>query len=116
MALTPRLVVEVFEHINYQGRKVTVIDSVVNTGEVGLQDIISSIKIYKGPGFRAAPNYKAIFHEHVNHQGRRLILAPGYYPSIHEIPYNFGDVISSISFISAANPILSEYGAISFVI
>ena len=41
MALTPRLVVEVFEHINYKGRKVTVIDSVVNTEEVGLQDIIS---------------------------------------------------------------------------
>ena len=36
MALTPRLVVEVFEHVNYKGRKVTVIDSVVNTGEVGL--------------------------------------------------------------------------------
>ena len=45
MALTPRLVVEVFEHVNYLGRKVTVIDSVVNTEEVGLQDIISSIKI-----------------------------------------------------------------------
>ena len=116
MALTPRLVVEVFEHVNYQGRKVTVIDSVVNTEEVGLQDIISSIKIYKGPGFRAAPNYKAIFHEHANHQGRRLILAPGYYPSIHEIPYNFGDLISSISFTPAANPTPPEYGAIPLVV
>ena len=116
MALTPRLVVEVFEHINYKGRKVTVIDSVVNTEEVGLQDIISSIKIYKGPGFRSAPNYKAIFHEHVNHQGRRLILAPGYYPSIHEIPYNFGDVISAISFTPAANPTPPEYGAIPLVV
>ena len=73
MANMPRLVVEVFEHVNFRGRKVTLIDSIPNTTEIGAQDVISSIKIYKGPGFSASPNYKAIFHEHVNYQGRRLV-------------------------------------------
>ena len=66
MALAPRLVVEVFQHVNYGGRKITVVDSIPNTEGIGAQDLISSVKIYKGPGFTAAPNYKAIFYEHPN--------------------------------------------------
>jgi hypothetical protein len=116
MALVPRLVVEVFEHVNFQGRRVTIIDSVPNTDEMGAQDIISSIKIYRGPGFNASPNYKAIFHEDLSYKGRRLVLAPGYYPNIHEIPYNFGDVISSISFSPAAHPTPPDYGAVPIII
>jgi hypothetical protein len=116
MALAPRLVVEVFEHINFQGRKATIIDSVANTVDVGVHDIISSIKIYKGPGFSASPNYKAVFHEHASYQGRKLVLPPGYYPNIHEIPYNFGDVISSIGFSPAAQTTPPDYGAIPIVI
>ena len=116
MALSPRLVIEVFQHVNYNGRKVTILDSVPNTEDIGAQDLISSIKIYKGPAFSAAPNYKAIFHEHINYVGRRLVLAPGYYPNIHQIPYNFGDVISSVSFSPAAHPTPPEYGAIPMII
>jgi hypothetical protein len=114
--LAPRLVVEVFEHINFQGRRATLIDSVANTEEIGLHDIISSVKVHKGPGFHASPNYKAIFYEHVKYQGRKLVLAPGYYPNIHEIPYNFGDVISSISFSPAAHPTPPDYGTIPIII
>ena len=116
MALAPRLVVEVFQHVNYGGRKITVVDSIPNTEGIGAQDLISSVKIYKGPGFTAAPNYKAIFYEHPNYKGQKLVLAPGYYPNIHQIPYNFGDVISSIGFSPAANPTPPEYGAIPLVI
>lgn len=116
MSSRPRLVVEVFEHVNYQGRKITLIDSETNTSLIGVQDIISSVKIYKGPSFNASPNYKAIFHEHFNFQGRRLVLAPGFYPNIHEIPYNFGDAISSISFSPAAHPTPPEYGSVPIII
>ena len=116
MSSRPRLVVEVFEHVNYHGRKITLIDSVPNTIEIGAQDVISSIKIYKGPSFNASPNYKAIFHEHVSFAGRRLVLAPGFYPNIHEIPYNFGDAISSVSFSPAAHPTPPEYGAVPIII
>lgn len=116
MASTPRLVVEVFEHVNYQGRKITLIESIPNTTEIGAQDVISSIKIYQGPGFTASPNYKAIFHEHEKYKGRRLVLAPGFYPNIHEIPYNFGDAITSISFSPAAHPTPPVYGAVPVLI
>ena len=116
MASMPRLVIEVFEHVNFQGRKITLIESIPNTSEIGAQDVISSIKIYRGPGFNASPNYKAIFHEHANYQGRRLVLAPGFYPNIHEIPYNFGDAITSISFSPAAHPTPPEYGAVPVII
>lgn len=116
MARSPRLVVEVFEHINYNGRKATVIDSVPHTADVGVHDIISSIRIYQGPAFTASPNYKAIFHEHINYDGRRLVLGPGFYPNIHDIPYNFGDIISSVSFSPAANPTPPDYGSIPVII
>ena len=116
MASMPRLVVEVFEHVNYQGRKITLIESIPNTTEIGAQDVISSIKIYQGPGYNASPNYKAIFHEHEKYKGRRLVLAPGFYPNIHEIPYNFGDAITSISFSPAAHPTPPEYGAVPVII
>lgn len=116
MAIAPRLVVEVFEHVNYQGRKATIIESVPNTDDVGAQDIISSIKIYQGPAFKASPNYKAIFYEHTNHQGRKLVLSPGFYPNIHNIPYNFGDIISSIAFTPAAHPTSPDYGTIPVII
>ncbi|MYB02433.1 hypothetical protein F4X90_22560, partial [Candidatus Poribacteria bacterium] len=116
MTNMPRLVVEVFEHVNFHGRKLTLIESVPNTSVIGAQDIISSIKIYKGPGFNASPNYKAIFHEHENYKGRRLVLAPGFYPNIHDIPYNFGDAITAISFSPSAHPTPPEYGAVPVII
>jgi len=43
-------------------------------------------------------------------------LAPGYYSNIHEIPYNFGDVISSIQFTPAIPPTPPQYGAIPVII
>ena len=116
MTNMPRLVVEVFEHVNFRGRKLTLIESVPNTSVIGAQDIISSIKIYKGSGFNASPNYKAIFHEHENYRGRRLVLAPGFYPNIHDIPYNFGDAITAISFSPSAHPTPPEYGAVPVII
>lgn len=113
--LSPRLIIEIFEHINYSGKKATVFGSIPHTQEIGMHDMISSIKIYKGPGFAAAPNYKVIFHEHINYQGQQLILPPGFYPSIHTIPYNFGDKISSISFSPTFAPTSPEYGAVPLI-
>lgn len=114
--LSPRLIIEVFEHVNYNGKKATIIDSIPHTREVGMHDMISSIKIYKGPGFAAAPNYKSIFHEHINYQGQQLVLPPGFYPNIHTIPYNFGDKISSISFAPTFAPTAPEYGSVPVII
>jgi len=116
MPLAPRLVVELFNDTYFRGKKVTVINDVDNTEKVGAHDSVSSVKIYKGPGFNASPNYKVVFFEHINFKGRKLVLSPGFFPNIHDIPYNFGDIISSIEFSPAAHPTPPEYGYIPVII
>lgn len=116
MPLAPRLIVEVFRDPGFRGKKVTIIDSVSDTTTIGCEDMISSIKVYRGPGFDAAPNFKAIFYEHPNFTGRRIVLSPGFYPNIHNIPYSFGDIISSIQFAPALVSTGPDYGIIPLII
>lgn len=114
--LKPRLVAEVFRDPYYQGPKGIVIDNVAYTADIGFQDSISSCRIYRGPGFSTSPNYKVIFHEHRDFKGRQLVLGPGYYPNLHDISYNFGDIISSISFGPAMITSGPEYGTIPLIV
>ncbi len=116
MPIIPRLVIELYADTYYRGRKVTVIDAVPDTSEIKASDTTSSIKIYGGPGFKSAPNYKCVFYEHPKFDGRRLVLGPGFYPNIHDIPYNFGDIISSITFSPSINPTPPEYGAVPVIV
>ena len=80
-AVIPRLIAEVFEHVDFSGRRACVVEPVEFTTLIGFQDNISSVKVYKGPGFRSSPNYKAIFHQHRGFQGKKLALGPGFYPN-----------------------------------
>ena len=116
MPIAPRIIVEVFRDPNFNGKKVTIVESVSDTTLIGCNDMISSIKIYRGPGFDAAPNFKAIFYEHANYTGRRIVLSPGYYPNIHEVPYNFGDIISSIQFAPSLVVTGPDYGVVPLII
>lgn len=112
----PKLIVEVFHDPFFGGHKGTIIDNVPDTGMIGFRYNISSARIYKGPGFATSPNYKAIFHEERDYKGRQLILGPGYYPSLHWIGYDFGDVISSVSFgptMTLSGPI---YGTVPLIV
>ena len=45
-----------------------------------------------------------------------MVLSPGFYPNIHDIPYNFGDAITAISFSPSAHPTPPEYGAVPVII
>lgn len=96
----PRLVVEVFQREWFQGRRTIVLEPVPETRALGFENNISSVRIYKGPGYGSGANYKAIFWENPHFKGRRLVLGPGYYHSLHDFTYNFGNRISSISFAS----------------
>jgi hypothetical protein len=116
MPIAPRLIVEVFRNPNYGGKKVTIVDSTDDTAAIGCNDMISSIKVYKGPGFDSSPNFKAIFYEHPNYSGRRIVLPPGFYPNIHRIPYNFGDVISSIQFAPSQDATGPDYGVVPLIV
>jgi len=93
-----------------------VIDNVPFTQSIGFQDTISSARVYRGPGYATSPNYKVIFHEHRDYKGRQLILSPGYYPSFHDIAYDFGDIISSISFGPAMVTTGPDYGTIPLIV
>lgn len=116
MPIAPRLIVEVFRDPSYGGKKVTITDSTSDTSDVGCNDMISSIKVYKGPGFDTSPNFKAVFYEHPNFTGRSIVLSPGFYPNIHNIPYNFGDIISSIQFAPSLNPTGPDYGIVPLIV
>ncbi|HGJ64401.1 TPA: hypothetical protein ENS27_03300 [bacterium] len=116
MPIAPRIIVEVFRDPGFRGKKVTILDSVSDTTLIGCNDMISSIKVYRGPGFDAAPNFKAIFYEHPNFTGRRIVLSPGFYPNIHDIPYSFGDIISSIQFMPSLVQTGPDYGVVPIIV
>ena len=112
----PRLVVEVFQHHDFQGRGGFVIEPVRSTGDIGFRDNISSVKVYKGSNFASSPNYKAILHEHPDFKGRRLPLGPGFYANLHDMAYDFGDIVSSISFGSVLQTVGPEWGTIPLIV
>ena len=114
--LRPRLVVEIFQEPFYRGMRGIVIDNVSFTGDIGFQDNISSCRVFRGPGFSTSPNYKVIFHEDRDFKGRQLVLGPGYYPNLHDIAYNFGNIISSISFGPAMISSGPEYGTVPLIV
>ncbi len=116
MPLSPRLIVEAYEHPFFRGKKVTIVDSVPHLAELGADNIISSVRIYRGPSFATAPNFKAVFYEHPNYQGRYIVLPPGFYPDIHTTPYNFGNRISSVSFSPSMPPTAPDYGLIPVIV
>jgi regulation of enolase protein 1 (concanavalin A-like superfamily) len=109
-------VVEIFRDPYFRGPRGIVIDNVPFTQSIGFQDNISSARVYRGPGYATSPNYKVIFHEHRDYKGRQLILGPGYYPSFHDIAYDFGDIISSISFGPALVTTGPEYGTMPLIV
>lgn len=112
----PRLVVEVYQDPRFQGPRGIVIDNVPFTGDIGFERSISSVRVYKGPGYDSGPNYKAIFHEQRDYKGRQLVLGPGFYSNLYEIAYNFGGVISSISFGPAMVTSGPDYGTIPLIV
>lgn len=113
---SPRLIVEIFERPGYQGKRGAIIEPIKFTGDIGFQDNISSIRVYKGPGYASSPNYKAIFHEHINFQGRQLVLGPGFYPNIADVAYNFGNKISSVNFGPSLQTSGPEFGSLPLIV
>lgn len=115
MAQNPRLIVELFRDKYFQGTKATVIQPVESLATIGMTDVVSSLKVFHGPGASASPNQRAMFYEHAQYQGRRLVLPPGYYPDVHAIPYNFGDIIASINFSPSATITAPQYGWVPLI-
>lgn len=88
------VVVELYEHINFGGRKFLVAQNVSNLHTYGaFGDTVSSIKVLQGPNFTAGK--KARLCRDVGGMAGCIELPPGNYPNIHS-SHNFGDVCSSV--------------------
>ncbi len=115
------LVAEVFEHPQFNrftsGASGIVYEPIRRTQAIGFQNNISSIKLYKGPAFASAPNFKMACYEDVNFRGRRLVLSPGFYGHLDLVSYgSFGDRISSIKFAPLPATSGPDYGTIPLIV
>jgi len=103
MPIQVPLVVALWEHTQYHGRKRLVVEDTGDLAAEGFNDTTSSIGVHPGPDYAA---WKAAhggkeptvgFFQNLNFGGPCLILTAGGYPNIHTL-YNFGDIISSVKF------------------
>lgn len=88
------LVVELYEHSNYRGKKCIILEDVADIhsyAEFG--DIVSSVKVFRGPNY--TPGKKAVLYRDVNYRGGSIELDVGSYPNIGTT-HGFNDVLSSI--------------------
>jgi hypothetical protein len=114
MSMQIPLVIALWEHAGFVGRRRVVVANTPNLVLQGFNDIVSAVGVHPGPDYAA---WKAAhggkeptvgLYEHVNYGGAVLTLTAGAYANIHRL-FNFGDVISSV----AINPALPMAAAIT---
>jgi hypothetical protein len=93
-----KLIAQLFEHTNFCGQYRYLCEDVTDFNILGFNDRAFSIKILKGPDYKRGD--VARFYEHTKCQGRYVDLMPGFYPDIHESPFNFAGIISSAYFVT----------------
>ncbi len=99
-AITVRLRVRVYQHINYGGQYRDIISSEPNFKRIGFNDKVSSFRVFSGEDYQ--PGWVCDFYQHVNYAGG-LLQGGGFSPgasiaNIASPPYSFNDVISSVKF------------------
>ena len=93
-----RLMVRIYEHVNYGGQYRDILLSESNLNNVGFNDKVSSIRVFAGEDY--SPGWVCDFFEDVNNGGGQL--QPGKFgpstniPNIAVAPYSFNDKISSV--------------------
>lgn len=96
--LNVKLMVRVYEHVNYGGQYRDVLLSEPNLKNLGFNDKISSLRVFAGEDY--TPGWVCDFYQHANYAGGLLQAGrfePGTnIPDIKKSPYSFNDMISSI--------------------
>jgi hypothetical protein len=93
-----RLMVRIYEHVNYGGQYRDILLSEANLNNVGFNDKVSSLRVFAGEDYSAG--WVCDFYQHVNYAGG--VLQPGRFgpgtsiPNIVAAPYAFNDVISAV--------------------
>jgi hypothetical protein len=107
------LVVALWEHVGFGGRKRLVVEDTPNLVLQAFNDKTSAIGVHPGPDYVAWKNAHGGkeptvgFYEHINYGGALLTLTTGAYANIHLL-HNYGDTISSVKF----NPVPAGAGTI----
>ena len=103
MAIQIPLVVALWEHPNYTGRRRLVVEDIRDLTRLSFNNIASSVGVHPGPDYTA---WKAAnggkeptvgLYADTNYGSAVLMLKAGGYPNIRTL-YNFEDTISSVKF------------------
>ncbi|MDE0020243.1 MAG: beta/gamma crystallin-related protein [Candidatus Poribacteria bacterium] len=95
------VVIETFNWPNFGGRRQTIVRDIPDTTEIGQENTISSIKIYKGPNFPRR-GCRITFYSEPNFAGLRMPIemrsTEPYkeFPNLDDLPHSIGNDISSI--------------------
>jgi len=88
------LVAEIFEHSNYRGKKLTIVENIANIHSYAdFGDIVTSVKVHRGPNY--VEDNKVKLYGAVNYRGGHIELDIGNYPNIGT-SHGFNDVVSSV--------------------
>jgi len=108
------IIVMLWEHPGYQGRRVVLTEDTPDLGAYGFHDMASSITIHPGPNYAPGSRHEVSFYEHSLYGGAQLVLTgPAAYPDLAR-PYTFNDVISSVNF-GQGHPATFQIAPISIV-
>ncbi len=100
------LVVALWEHVGFGGRRRLLVDDTPNLVQHGFNDMTSSVGVHPGPDYSSwkaahgGSEPTASLYEHAGYGGAVLKLTAGAYANIHAL-YNFGDAVSSVRFNAA---------------
>ena len=95
------VVIETYNWPNFGGRRQTIVRDIPDTREIGQENTISAIKIYKGPNF-PRKGCRITFYSEPNFAGLRMPIemrSTEHYkefPSLDDLPHSIGNDISSI--------------------
>lgn len=98
-----RLMVRIYENVDYGGQYRDILLSEGNLSNVGFNDKVSSVRIFAGEDY--SPGWVCDFFQHADYAGG--VLQPGRFgpgtniPNIVASPYSFNDVISSVKMYQA---------------
>jgi hypothetical protein len=103
-SIISRLRIRVYEHVNYGGQYRDLLQSLPDFGDVGLNDKISSLRVFAGEDYGTG-GWVCDFFENPDYTGPKLqpgSFAPGAaLPNISVAPYSFNDRISSMRIYQA---------------
>ena len=115
-SVNPRLVLEGFEHPNYGGRSGFFIEPLQNMRRAGFPNGIRSAKVYRGPGFKRGPNFRCVLYEQPEYRGRKLALAPGFYPSLLDMSAQHSGNVASLNFSPEYETAGPEWGTVPVIV